>query len=126
MTSRSDRRRPAQVEPVGVPARPGDNDVPTSAGQRNADDRGKDPGFQDDIDGQTDTDGGNGSELWCDGCQTMVDSDDLDEDGCCQTCGTHVGGPRKVPLKFKLMIFASVIYLGYRAYQGISWVLHHV
>lgn len=70
--------------------------------------------------------GGDDTELWCDGCEAMVRSSDLDEDGCCPTCGEHLGGPRKVPLKFKLMIFASVIYLGYRAYQGITWVVHHV
>lgn len=71
-------------------------------------------------------DGGTEDEVWCETCQEMVPVEELDEDGCCATCGEHVGGPRRVPLKFKLMIGASVIYLGYRAYQGITWVVHHV
>lgn len=65
-------------------------------------------------------------QVWCGTCQEMVPVEELDEDGCCATCGEHVGGPRRVPLKFKLMIMASVIYLGYRAYQGVTWVIHHV
>jgi hypothetical protein len=32
---------------------------------------------------------------------------------------------RPVPWTFKLMIVATVVYLGYRAYQGIAWVVHH-
>lgn len=64
--------------------------------------------------------------LWCDTCEEFVPLDELDEDECCPTCGTPLGGPRRMPWKFRLMIAASVIYLGYRAYQGITWVVHHV
>ena len=32
---------------------------------------------------------------------------------------------RPVPWYFKFMMGASVIYLGYRAYQGITWLAHH-
>lgn len=73
------------------------------------------------VDGQATED-----ELWCETCQEMVPGAELDEDSCCPTCGEHVGGPRHVPLKFKLMIAASVIYLGYRAFQGVTWVIHHL
>jgi hypothetical protein len=31
-----------------------------------------------------------------------------------------------VPAYFKFMLTASVIYLGYRAYQGIAWLAHHL
>lgn len=64
-------------------------------------------------------------EVWCDTCEVMVPIGDLDEDDCCPTCGEPVG-PRRVPWKFRLMIGATVIYLGYRAYQGIEWVAHHL
>ena len=33
---------------------------------------------------------------------------------------------RKSPWYFKFMLVASVIYLGYRAFQGVTWVVHHV
>ena len=62
--------------------------------------------------------------VWCDTCEAMVAIADLDQDDCCPRCGERVG-PRKVPLKFKLMIAATVVYLGYRAFQGITWVIHH-
>jgi hypothetical protein len=29
-------------------------------------------------------------------------------------------------LWFKFMAVATVIYLGYRAFQGITWVIHHI
>ncbi len=62
--------------------------------------------------------------VWCDTCEEMVLVGDLDQDDCCPRCGERVG-PRKVPLKFKLMIAATAIYLAYRAFQGITWVVHH-
>ncbi|HEX3948093.1 MAG TPA: hypothetical protein VHW47_10320 [Acidimicrobiales bacterium] len=66
---------------------------------------------------------------WCEGCDALVDDDDLFEDGTCPTCGTQVTEPmgsRRIPWYFKFMILASVIYLGYRAFQGITWIAHHV
>jgi hypothetical protein len=35
-------------------------------------------------------------------------------------------GRRNIPLHFKLFLGATVIYLGYRLYQGIEWLLHHL
>ncbi len=32
----------------------------------------------------------------------------------------------KAPWHFKVIVVGSVIYLGYRLYQGITWVVHHV
>ncbi len=65
---------------------------------------------------------------WCDECDKFVEDDDLTEDGACPNCGTDLEEPprRPVPWYFKFMIFASVIYLGYRAYQGVTWVFHHI
>ena len=33
---------------------------------------------------------------------------------------------RKSPWWFKFLAVATVIYLGYRAFQGVTWVVHHV
>ena len=64
--------------------------------------------------------------MWCDECQNSVEEDDLTEDGACPKCGTVlVEEHRPVPWHFKLMLVATVVYLGYRAYQGIGWLVHH-
>jgi leucyl-tRNA synthetase len=65
---------------------------------------------------------------WCEECEEVVEDEDLTEDGECPKCGSElVEEVRKpVPWYFKFMLVASVIYLGYRAYQGITWVAHHV
>ena len=40
--------------------------------------------------------------------------------------GTVIAPPARTPWHFKLLLVALVIYLGYRALQGIEWVVHHV
>ena len=32
----------------------------------------------------------------------------------------------KAPWHFKFIVVGSVIYLGWRLYQGISWLAHHI
>ena len=65
---------------------------------------------------------------WCEECEDIVEDEDLTEDGECPECGTVLveDEQRPVPWYFKSMLVAAVIYLGYRAYQGITWVAHHV
>jgi hypothetical protein len=58
------------------------------------------------------------------------------DDGTCPTCGRAVevaaGEPPvavdhpPVPWHFKLLVGSLVIYLGYRAWQGIAWLQHHL
>jgi hypothetical protein len=55
-----------------------------------------------------------------------LEYDEVTEDGECLTCGEPVTQHRKIPLAFKIMIVITIIYLGYRAYQGVTWVVHHV
>jgi hypothetical protein len=55
-----------------------------------------------------------------------VEDDEVNEDGECVTCGNHVAQHRKIPWQFKIMIYITIIYLGYRAYQGVTWVVHHI
>lgn len=33
---------------------------------------------------------------------------------------------RNIPLHFKLFFVGAIIYLGYRLYQGIEWLIHHL
>jgi hypothetical protein len=33
--------------------------------------------------------------------------------------------PRRAPWHFKVLAVGTVIYLGYRLYQGIGWLVHH-
>lgn len=63
---------------------------------------------------------------WCDTCAQLQPPSTLTEEGACPTCGTVIGEPPNVPWHFKLLLVALVIYLGWRAYQGIGWLLHHV
>jgi hypothetical protein len=36
------------------------------------------------------------------------------------------GRQAKAPWHFKFIVVASVVYLGWRLYQGISWMAHHI
>jgi hypothetical protein len=63
---------------------------------------------------------------WCEQCDQRLTADELTEDGRCPTCDTPPLEHRKSPWYFKFMLVASVIYLGYRAFQGVTWVVHHV
>ncbi len=53
-------------------------------------------------------------------------AEELTDEGTCPECGTVPLEHRKSPWYFKFMLVASVIYLGYRAFQGITWVVHHI
>jgi hypothetical protein len=32
----------------------------------------------------------------------------------------------RAPWHFKMLLVATVVYLGYRLYQGVFWLAHHV
>jgi len=65
---------------------------------------------------------------WCEECDSLVEEEDLTEEGECPKCGTVLAEQerRPVPWYFKFMLVASVIYLGYRTFQGVTWVVHHI
>jgi DNA-directed RNA polymerase subunit RPC12/RpoP len=63
---------------------------------------------------------------WCDECDKLVEDDELTEEGSCPQCGDLLTGRRPIPWQFRLMIGATVIYLGYRAYQLVSWIVRKV
>jgi hypothetical protein len=48
-------------------------------------------------------------------------------DGTCPTCGRAIAEPqveRGAPWHFKLLLAAVVLYLGFRAWQGVDWLAH--
>ncbi len=63
---------------------------------------------------------------WCEECSRHIDDDELDAAGACPDCSSITLARRPIPWHFKLLIVATVIYLGYRTFQGVTWVLHHV
>ena len=63
---------------------------------------------------------------WCEQCDQRVETAELTHEGTCPECGTGPLEHRKSPWYFKFMLVASVIYLGYRAFQGVTWVVHHI
>jgi hypothetical protein len=79
---------------------------------------------------------------WCDECAKFWNPPSL-RDGACPTCGAVLERPAtpptdrapgtdedeeqlKAPWHFKLLLVALVLYLGYRAYQGVFWLAHHL
>ena len=53
--------------------------------------------------------------------------------GTCPTCGRTIVDPEAVaeedagaPWNFKLLVVAVVLYLAWRAVQGVDWVLHQL
>jgi len=62
---------------------------------------------------------------WCETCGRLVGDEEVTEEGTCPSCHEPLEEHRHVPWHFRLLLGATVIYLGYRAYQGIAWLVHH-
>lgn len=82
---------------------------------------------------------------WCDPCAKYWSPNSVEENGSCPAChavlatkgalrmearslgvpapGEHEGEAPKAPWHFKLMIFALVLYLGWRGVQGVDWIM---
>jgi hypothetical protein len=68
---------------------------------------------------------------WCETCSRFLNPNTLEADGTCPTCGRQVAEPaneraatqQKAPWHFKLLVLATVIYLGWRLVQLIEWVV---
>jgi len=65
---------------------------------------------------------------------TDADVPDCTAGDRCPTCGTELeveesAGEQdahvKAPWHFKVLVVGTVVYLGYRLYQGIGWLIHH-
>jgi hypothetical protein len=68
---------------------------------------------------------------WCETCSRFLNPNTLDPDGTCPRCGRQVAEPageqaagrQRAPWHFKLLVLATVIYLGWRLVQLIEWVV---
>jgi hypothetical protein len=50
----------------------------------------------------------------------------MGDDGSCPTCGRVIAPPVRTPWHFKVLLVGLVLYLGYRAYQGVVWLAHRL
>ncbi len=57
---------------------------------------------------------------WCDHCEIAQ------EDETCESCGADlsIAEPGPIPWRWRLFIVATIIYLIWRIYQLISWLVH--
>lgn len=63
---------------------------------------------------------------WCETCSRFLNPPSLGAAGECPTCGTVLVEPKetpRVPWHFKLLVGTAAVYLGWRAVQGVGWVL---
>ena len=60
---------------------------------------------------------------WCEDCSKFWNPTSLEADGSCPTCGRSLGTPARTPWHFKLLMVAVAAYLGFRAVQGVDWVI---
>lgn len=63
---------------------------------------------------------------WCEECSKFWNPPSMERDGTCPTCGSQIAPPAKAPWHFKLLMAGVTLYLGFRAVQGVDWVLHHI
>lgn len=73
---------------------------------------------------------------WCDTCDRFYNPNTLTAEGACPKCGRIVAVPAPeaaeapedhgAPWHFKVLIAVTAVYLGYRLFQGIFWVAHHL
>lgn len=68
---------------------------------------------------------------WCDDCSRYFAPTALHRDGSCPVCDAQVietvgdlaKVPPKAPWHFKLLVASASLYLGWRAVQGILWLV---
>ena len=62
---------------------------------------------------------------WCEECSRFWNPPSMNRDGSCPSCGRVIAEPAKVPWHFKLLVVATILYLGYRAWQGFVLAAEH-
>ena len=63
---------------------------------------------------------------WCEDCSKFWNPTSMQADGACPTCARIIAPPAKAPWHFKLLMAAVALYLGFRAVQGVDWVLERL
>lgn len=63
---------------------------------------------------------------FCEDCDKFWSPNSMPPDGTCPSCGRSIAEPpasRRAPWHFWVLVAALVVYLGWRAVQGIEWVV---
>ena len=74
---------------------------------------------------------------WCEECSRFLTPTSMGEGGECPRCGRVIAAvddepadpghdavdQPEVPWHFKLLVLATVLYLGWRAVQGVAWLV---
>lgn len=76
---------------------------------------------------------------WCEECSRFLTPTSMGEGGECPRCGRQLGvvdepvdpgddaaDPPEVPWHFKLLVLATMLYLLYRAVQGVAWLFNRL
>ena len=66
---------------------------------------------------------------WCATCERFLSPPTVQRDGACPTCGRMIAGGQDadlgpIPWHLKLLAGAVAVYLGFRAWQGVEWLIH--
>lgn len=76
---------------------------------------------------------------WCAACERFLSPPTVTAEGRCPTCGRAVEPGRAhpsndapvdeeelgpIPFHLKVLGVALVVYLGYRFFQGVEWIIH--
>jgi len=67
---------------------------------------------------------------WCEDCDRYWSQPTLRDGKSCPTCSRLLVAERpvveapKAPWHFRLLVGAGVVYLTFRAYQGVEWLMH--
>ena len=63
---------------------------------------------------------------WCEECNRFWNPPSMGAGGECPTCGRVITEVAGAPWHFKLLVVAVALYLGYRAWQGLDWVVQRL
>jgi uncharacterized paraquat-inducible protein A len=44
-------------------------------------------------------------------------------EGACPACGRVIAQPTRAPWHFKLLLAATALYLAFRAWEGVAWLI---
>ena len=65
---------------------------------------------------------------WCEECSRYLTPTSTGPAGECPRCGAPVAAPETAdephaPWHFKLLVVATVVYLAWRLWQGVAWLV---
>lgn len=63
---------------------------------------------------------------WCEDCNRFWSPPSMGAGGECPTCGRVLAQVPGAPWHFKLLVVAVALYLGYRAWQGVDWLVERL